>query len=266
MPGAADDRGPGAFARYEVLGEPAGLYDWVAASRLPGGLDLTVAEADLAAVREVRNALFRMTADRAHARDLDPADLAAVNEAAAKAPLVARVAADGSWQWAPGATVEQLLSTVARDAVDLFTGPYARRIRECGAHDCFLLFVDTSRPGRRRWCAMERCGNRSKVRTHRARRADSDSDTGTGTEFGERRSPMNSKPVGLTQDAGWEIGVSRTLPLPPSAVWDFIASPEGVALWLGEGVELPTATGSPTGRPTVSRARSAATAPVTGSG
>ncbi|WP_274561349.1 SRPBCC family protein [Streptomyces spiramyceticus] len=45
-------------------------------------------------------------------------------------------------------------------------------------------------------------------------------------------------PTGLTQDAGWEIGVSRTLPHPPDAVWEFIASPEGVALWLGPGAEL----------------------------
>ncbi|WP_406279678.1 SRPBCC domain-containing protein [Streptomyces sp. NBC_00191] len=50
-------------------------------------------------------------------------------------------------------------------------------------------------------------------------------------------------PTGLTQDAGWEIGVSRTLPLPVAAVWEFITSPEGVALWLGEGVRLPTGKG-----------------------
>ena len=50
-------------------------------------------------------------------------------------------------------------------------------------------------------------------------------------------------PTGLTKDAGWQIGVSRTLPLPVAAVWEFIASPEGVALWLGEGVRLPTAKG-----------------------
>ncbi|NEE48667.1 CGNR zinc finger domain-containing protein, partial [Streptomyces sp. SID8455] len=42
-------------------------------------------------------------------------------------------------------------------------------IRTCGADDCRLLFVDTSRPGKRRWCSMERCGNRHKVRAHRAR-------------------------------------------------------------------------------------------------
>ncbi|MCX4818655.1 SRPBCC domain-containing protein [Streptomyces sp. NBC_01142] len=49
--------------------------------------------------------------------------------------------------------------------------------------------------------------------------------------------------TGLTQDAGWEIGVSKTLPLPASAVWEFIASPEGVVLWLGEGARLPTVKG-----------------------
>ncbi|MGI5402216.1 SRPBCC family protein [Streptomyces sp. CA-135486] len=50
-------------------------------------------------------------------------------------------------------------------------------------------------------------------------------------------------PTGLTQDAGWEIGVSKTLPLPVDIVWEFIASPEGVACWLGEGTQLPTRKG-----------------------
>jgi hypothetical protein len=40
---------------------------------------------------------------------------------------------------------------------------------------CSLLFVDTSRSGRRRWCSMERCGNRAKVAAHRRRRKESDS-------------------------------------------------------------------------------------------
>ncbi|MDV5147667.1 SRPBCC domain-containing protein [Streptomyces sp. SBC-4] len=46
-------------------------------------------------------------------------------------------------------------------------------------------------------------------------------------------------PVGLTRDAGWEIGVSKTLPLPVAAVWDFLVSPEGLSLWLGPGAALP---------------------------
>ncbi|OEJ40362.1 activator of HSP90 ATPase 1 family protein [Streptomyces agglomeratus] len=52
-------------------------------------------------------------------------------------------------------------------------------------------------------------------------------------------------PTGLTKDAGWEIGVSRTLPRPPAAVWEFIASPEGVGLWLGPGAELTAEKGAP---------------------
>ncbi|MFH8442654.1 CGNR zinc finger domain-containing protein [Streptomyces sp. NPDC018026] len=163
--------GPGAFARWEVLHEPADLMSWAGRSRLADGLDLSVDRADVARTRALRDALFLLAADRAHGRPLRRDQLEAVNAAAAEPPLVTRLEPDGTRGWAPGATGSRLLSTVARDAIELFTGPYADRIRECGAHNCFLLFVDTSRPGRRRWCAMEHCGNREKVRAHRARRA-----------------------------------------------------------------------------------------------
>ena len=43
------------------------------------------------------------------------------------------------------------------------------RIRECSADDCRLVYLDTSRSGTRRWCSMQRCGNRAKVRTFRAK-------------------------------------------------------------------------------------------------
>lgn len=45
-------------------------------------------------------------------------------------------------------------------------------------------------------------------------------------------------PTGLTKDAGWQIGVSRTLPHPPTTVWDLVSGPRGLALWLGTGVQL----------------------------
>jgi predicted RNA-binding Zn ribbon-like protein len=161
--------GPGALAHWEVLHEPADLVAWVERSRLPSGLEPTVSERELGRARELRNALLRLAADRANGRPLQPGHLDIVNAAAAEPPLVARLAPDGTRVWAPGATATQLLSTVARDAIDLFTGPYADRIRECGGHNCALLFVDTSRPGRRRWCSMEHCGNRAKARAFRSR-------------------------------------------------------------------------------------------------
>ncbi|MZE79594.1 SRPBCC domain-containing protein [Streptomyces sp. SID5475] len=52
------------------------------------------------------------------------------------------------------------------------------------------------------------------------------------------------RPTGLTKDAGYEIGVSRTLPLPPGAVWRFLTGPEGLALWLGRGAEITPGRGS----------------------
>ncbi|MYR41412.1 SRPBCC domain-containing protein [Streptomyces sp. SID5910] len=52
-------------------------------------------------------------------------------------------------------------------------------------------------------------------------------------------------PTGLTQDAGWQIGVSRTLAHPPAVVWDFISGTEGLALWLGPGAELTPERGAP---------------------
>ncbi|WP_350349117.1 CGNR zinc finger domain-containing protein [Agromyces sp. G08B096] len=67
-------------------------------------------------------------------------------------------------------TVPQALSTIARDAVDLFSPANLERIRRCSADDCDIVYLDTSRAASRRWCSMQRCGNRAKVRAHRARK------------------------------------------------------------------------------------------------
>jgi len=79
------------------------------------------------------------------------------------------LAASGQRSWAVPITGPELLSTVARDAIELLTGPMAARIRQCAGQTCSLIFVDTSPPGRRRWCSMERCGNIDKQRALRAR-------------------------------------------------------------------------------------------------
>jgi uncharacterized protein YndB with AHSA1/START domain len=65
-------------------------------------------------------------------------------------------------------------------------------------------------------------------------------------------------PVGKTKDAGWEIGVSRTVHQPPERVWEVLTSAGGTAIWLGEGTVLPTEPGSPfeTAEGTVGEVRS----------
>ncbi|MET9439800.1 CGNR zinc finger domain-containing protein [Streptomyces sp. NPDC006610] len=74
-----------------------------------------------------------------------------------------------------------LLSLVARDAVDLLTDPAARAcLRRCAGDDCPIVYLDTSRGHRRRWCSGDICGNRERVARHRRR-------TGAGARPEPRR-------------------------------------------------------------------------------
>lgn len=54
---------------------------------------------------------------------------------------------------------------------------------------------------------------------------------------------MNDKQVGLTKDAGWEVGVRTTVAAPVPVVWQYLMG-EGLKLWLGEIDELPTEKGA----------------------
>ena len=62
------------------------------------------------------------------------------------------------------------LSAVARDAIALFTSADVRRLRECASPECGLLFLDVSRPGRRRWCSSNACGGKARAAAYRQRR------------------------------------------------------------------------------------------------
>ncbi len=164
--------GDGEMARFEIVDTPEDL------GRLLGVIldlpPLAADEADLASARRLRGAITRIAYDVAggslppvHVDPRRPGDEELVNAAAAAAPLVpALLPGGGRTVVAP--TLTAALSTLARDAIDLFAGPLAARIRVCAAENCGLLLVDTTRSGARRWCSMEVCGNRAKVRAHRA--------------------------------------------------------------------------------------------------
>ncbi|MGN9756233.1 CGNR zinc finger domain-containing protein [Streptomyces sp. SD31] len=65
-----------------------------------------------------------------------------------------------------------LLGAIARDAVELLTDPVARAgLRECEGDNCPIVYLDSSRGRRRRWCSSEVCGNRERVARHRRRAA-----------------------------------------------------------------------------------------------
>ncbi len=55
---------------------------------------------------------------------------------------------------------------------------------------------------------------------------------------------MTERPVGLTRDAGWQIGVSRTFPIDLETAWKLLNSRMGLRLWLGEDVPSPLTKGA----------------------
>ncbi|MDX3067990.1 CGNR zinc finger domain-containing protein, partial [Streptomyces sp. ND04-05B] len=44
-----------------------------------------------------------------------------------------------------------------------------QRLKGCGAPDCHWAYFDRSPAGRGRWCSMQVCGARAKMRRYRAK-------------------------------------------------------------------------------------------------
>ncbi|MEU0567288.1 ABATE domain-containing protein [Nonomuraea sp. NPDC005983] len=164
--------GEGQYAIFETLHEPADLAEWLAQPPPAAVMTATVTARELTTAKVLRQAIWDAAHARAARRPLPAEAVATINRAATAAPLIPELAADGTTAgWAPPVRATQALSTLAREMIELLSGPLSERIRECASDNCPLVFVDTSRPGARRWCAMERCGNRHKLRALRARQA-----------------------------------------------------------------------------------------------
>lgn len=157
--------GVGSYLRHEALRTPDDLARWLADCRLRL-TDVRVVDDDLPAARQLRSAIWSAAHAAMTGRPLPRPSVGMINELAARPAPIPLLAGDRR-SWAIATTGAQALSAIARDAIDLFGGPYAKRVRMCTAPDCELIFVDLSRPGKRRWCSMERCGNRAKQRARR---------------------------------------------------------------------------------------------------
>jgi predicted RNA-binding Zn ribbon-like protein len=166
--------GEGFRARFEVLHDPAALAGWVERSRLGvPAAEVAATDAELAGIKRLREAVWAGASGLATGGGVTPGDAAVINEIAAGAPPVPQIGPEGARAWRRPVTGGQIAAAIARDAVATLTAPAAARVRMCGADTCALIYLDTSRPGNRRWCSMERCGNRAKVRDHRRRQAES---------------------------------------------------------------------------------------------
>lgn len=149
---------------WESLRTPADLDAWLT-DRF-GPPRPASGASDYAGARQLRAAITSSARRVSSGRALKVADVDAINRWAAR-PAVPPYLAGGTCAPSP-ASPEQMLASIAHDAIRTFTAPPGR-VRECAADDCHLIFLDTSRPGSRRWCSMRRCGGRAKARTHYVR-------------------------------------------------------------------------------------------------
>ncbi len=105
---------------------------------------------------------------------LPPAELERLNRALAEASprcAVEPLETGFGWRVAPGEpSAVRLLTPVLWSAGDLLTGKRLARVRHCANPDCQWLFLDDSKSGNRRWCAMSACGNRAKAHRHYVRK------------------------------------------------------------------------------------------------
>lgn len=161
----------------ERLDTVARLRAWCAGEGLvPGEALLSGADSLwLVAFRELRGHIGGLVRGELDGRPAGTA-LDRVNAVAGRAtPVPCAVRrADGTLVRMLGGepSCEALLSLLARDAVELLTDAVARsRLRRCQGDNCPLIYLDTSRGHRRRWCSSEACGNRERVARHRRRAA-----------------------------------------------------------------------------------------------
>jgi len=150
----------------ERLVAPPDLDRWLVESELVASP--AASPTDLDEALRLREAIWGLVEQSLTGGEPRPADRKLLNTWAAQHPEPPQLGPGWSSGTSSGRSVPGALSLVARDAVDLFTGADRTRIRRCGR--CTLHFVDRSRPGNRRWCSMELCGNRAKSEAFRERR------------------------------------------------------------------------------------------------
>lgn len=114
--------------------------------------------------RSVREAVHELLTG-----SLRPASRQRLNRFAALPVPAPSLTASGELRWQAADPASAMLASVARDALELVASPEFARVRRCAGDRCGALFLDTSRPGTRRWCSMEICGNQAKKSTYRAK-------------------------------------------------------------------------------------------------
>lgn len=170
--------------RVDYLMTYLDLIDWAARARVfslktadrlkrNAGRNPAAAARALAQARQLREAIYRIFSAITSHREPNAADLRVIEDGYRDALRHARLQRHArSFHWHLAEDLELVRRAIARDAMLLLESNLIERVKLCpGSDDCGWLFLDASKNGSRRWCSMDGCGNRVKVRRHLARRS-----------------------------------------------------------------------------------------------
>ena len=128
-------------------------------------------QADLAVALDVREGLRSLLVAN-NGGPVLPEARTALERAARAGHLTVRIGEDGRAELVPEAPAVDgaLAKLVAIAATAMADGSWSR-LKACRRDVCHWVFYDRSRNGASTWCAMSVCGNRTKTRAYRSRRA-----------------------------------------------------------------------------------------------
>jgi predicted RNA-binding Zn ribbon-like protein len=134
------------------------------------------AASDLKRALRLRGLIYEVFSGIAQGARPHPGALAGLNSYCKQAMAqvsIQRVGDRYELGWEQGNRIfDRVLWAVTRSVTDLMTSEGLERVRQCAGESCSWLFLDTSRNGLRRWCDMQACGNRAKVRRFRQRQVE----------------------------------------------------------------------------------------------
>jgi predicted RNA-binding Zn ribbon-like protein len=161
------------FARDD-LGDADDILEWAAEAGLLRNADVKPSDGQSSQVRSaiaLREQLYLAFGPLA---EDDPARAPAIEYVVRRAAQ-----ATGSAGWAlrgsgyepswPQDSIDSICDRLADEAVQLLRSPALARVGSCAG--CGWLFLDTSRGHARRWCSMNVCGVRDKMRRYHQRLA-----------------------------------------------------------------------------------------------
>ena len=132
--------------------------------------EVTVAENSLNKAREFRDLLYRLFSNLAKQSKPNKADLAAFTQFYGEALSFSElVRTDENFipAWEVDKSLDAILWPIAYSAGQILLSNELAQLKECPG--CGWLFLDTSKNQSRRWCSMNTCGARDKMRRYHGR-------------------------------------------------------------------------------------------------